>query len=326
MPTRFLHIAFIATLLLSACERERIVDPGPDTTAPLPPTGVVVEGARDGYIFIGWLPGAERDLRGYVVHRAEGDAGATFTVVDTLTVNFIIDEQRSYDTTYFYYITAFDDVGNESVASAMVSARSENRYAPEATRQLSVNGYNDGVHREIRVSWSVVEEADLAGYRLYRSESIFSEADSTLLIAEIDAPFHDDISNVLPGSRYFYGVTAVDRGGWESPLSTLESDFIGMRPTLLSPAHGSKTVVYPMLRWRATDDAQQYLVSVSLSEQTGEVWNAYVSGNGHDTISVRYGGSALTPGERYFWRVSTVTAGNGKPNGISEPWRFLVDD
>jgi fibronectin type 3 domain-containing protein len=244
MPSRFLHIAFIVVLLLSACERERIVDPGPDTTAPLPPTGVVVEGARDGYIFIGWLPGSERDLRGYVVHRAEGDAGATFTVIDTLTVNFIIDEQRSYDTTYFYYITAIDDAGNESVASATVSARSENRYAPDGPRQLSVNGYADGVRSEIRLSWSVVDEADLAGYRLYRSQHAFSEIDSSLLIAEIDAPFLDDV-NVLPGSRYFYAVTAIDHGGWESELSAVESDFMDSVPRFFPPRMAAKRWCIP---------------------------------------------------------------------------------
>ncbi len=328
MPTRFPHtfsVPLVMLLLLASCERERIVDPGPDTTAPLPPAGVVVEGARDGYIFVGWLPGKERDLRGYIVYRAE-DAAGTFAAVDTMMVNFIIDEQRSYDTTYFYFITAYDDAGNESVPSDTVSARSENRFLPDAPRWLSVNGYNDGMKKELRLSWDIVDEADLAFYRVYRDLVPFSEADSMLLHAESNSTFLDDRDGTVPDRRYYYGVTAVDNGGWESALSPLATDFIARRPVPLSPINGAKSVVYPLLRWQGVPDATAYLVSVSLSEQSGELWSGYVSASGQDTLTLRYGGSALTPGERYYWRVSSVTAGNRKPNGISDVEQFVADD
>ncbi|MDT8323903.1 MAG: hypothetical protein RRA94_07335 [Bacteroidota bacterium] len=328
MSPRLQHIAFSAVLLvfLSSCERERIVDPGPDTTAPLPPADVVVEGARDGYIFVGWLHGQERDLRGYIVYRAEGTPPSAFIPIDTLTLNFIIDTQRSYDTTYSYFVTAYDDAGNESIPSRTVSAVSENRYVPDAPRQLSVNGYNDGLRRELRLSWDIVDEADLAYYRVYRDVAPFSEADSALLYAETVGTVFDDNAGMQLDRRYFYAVTAVDNGGWESALSPVESDFIAQRPAPLSPVNGTKTVVFPLLRWRGVPGARQYLLTVALSEETGEVWSGYVNAAGQDTLVLRYGGNALTPGERYYWRVSSVTASNRKPNGISDVQQFVADD
>lgn len=328
MPPRSAHIIFSAMLflLIAGCERERIVDPGPDTTAPLPPADVVVEGARDGYIFVGWLHGQERDLRGYIVYRAEGLPPGDFVPVDTLTRNFIIDEQRSYDTTYAYFITAIDDAGNESVPSDTVSAVSENRFAPDAPRQLSVNGYNDGRRRALRLSWETVEEADLAFYRVYRDRAPIGEADSMLLYLETTGTFFDDSSGVALEARYHYAVSAVDNGGWESTLSPSASDFIARRPVPISPVNGAKTVVFPLLRWAGVPGAVEYLVTVALSEEAGEVWSGYVRAGGEDTLSFRYGGSALTPGERYYWRVSSVTAANGKPNGISDVQQFVADD
>ncbi len=327
MSSRHAHIILVlAALLLAACERERIVDPGPDTTAPLPPAGVIVEGARDGYIFVGWLPGRERDLRGYIVHRSEGTPPGMFTAVDTLTLNFIIDEQRSYDTTYSYYITAIDGSGNESVPSDTVSAISENRYAPDGPRQLSVNGYNDGQRRELRLSWEAVDEADLAFYRIYRDRAPIDAADSTLLFTETVQTFFDDSVGVQTDTRYFYAVTAVDNGGWESALSPMQSDVIARRPVPVFPINGMKTVVFPMLRWTAVSGAASYLVTVALSEDAGEIWSGYVSASSQDTLAFRYNGSALTPGERYYWRVSSVTAQNGKPNGVSDVQQFVADD
>jgi len=73
-------------------------------------------------------------------------------------------------------------------------------------------------------------------------------------------------------------------------------------------------------------EAARYLVSIALSETTGEVWNGYVPAGSADTVRVRYTESPLTPGVTYFWRVSSVTAENGKPNGVSEVRRFIVEN
>jgi hypothetical protein len=313
-------------LLLSSCERERIVDAGPDTTPPLPPAGVVVEGAHDGYIFIGWIRNRETDLRGYIVYRAEHVPPGMFTPVDTLTQNFFIDGQRSYDTTYHYFITALDASGNESIAIDTVSATSPNLSAPDTPLRFSSNGANDGTTLAMNLSWEPVEEADLSSYRIYRSDLPFDAPDPALRIAETDQIFYDDTAGMRIGMLVYYGITAVDRGGRESELSPVLSDLIAHRPVLLAPADNGTSRVFPTLSWLRVPEASRYLVSISLADKTGEVWSGYVPNTAADTVQIRYAATALTPGTRYFWRVSSVTAANGKPNGISEVRRFIVED
>ena len=78
-------------LSFSGCERQRIVQPDDNEFPPLPPAGLLVEGAHDGYIFIGWVKNLERDLSSYVVYRGEGQPSAPFTIIDTLVNNYFID-------------------------------------------------------------------------------------------------------------------------------------------------------------------------------------------------------------------------------------------
>ncbi|MBN1447753.1 MAG: hypothetical protein JXA28_07460 [Bacteroidetes bacterium] len=319
-------LLLLLLLLLSSCERERIVDAGPDTTPPLPPAGVVVEGARDGYIFIGWIRNRESDLRGYIVYRAEHIPPGIFIAVDTLTQNFIIDGQRSYDTTYHYFITALDASGNESIAIDTVSATSPNLSAPDAPLRFSSNGANDGTTQAMHLSWEPVEEADLSTYRIYRSDTPFDTPDPARRVTETEQIFFIDTAGMRIGMLMYYGITAVDRGGRESKLSPVLSDLIAHRPILLTPPDNGTTRVFPTLSWLRVPEASRYLVSISLAEQTGEVWSGYVPNTAADTVQIRYTGTALTPGTRYFWRVSSVTADNGKPNGISAARRFIVKD
>lgn len=324
IPLHSVLVLALALVLGTGCERERIVDPGPDTIAPLPPAGLLVESARDGYIFISWIRNGEPDLRGYVIHRAEESDPALYARVDTVTQFYFIDEQRSYDTTYSYFVTALDESGNESAASDTVSARALNRYTPDPPSGFTVNGFNNGERLMMRLVWSAVNEADLATYRIYKSDTQFASVDPSLLLAEIDATFFDDLAVTQTGRRFFYAVTSVDRGGMESELSHVASDVVSSRPVPVSPMENGTAETYPLFRWQRASEAAEYMLSVSLSENTGEIWSRTMQPDDSDTLSFRYDGSPLTAGEMYFWRVSSVTAANGKPNGVSEARRFQV--
>ncbi|MGB7848184.1 MAG: hypothetical protein WBL63_21415 [Candidatus Acidiferrum sp.] len=66
----------------------------------------------------------------------------------------------------------------------------------------------------VDLSWAMNLENDLAGYRVYRSES--ESARGQLLTQDLlPTPAHRD-SSVFKGRRYWYSVTAVDRAGNES--------------------------------------------------------------------------------------------------------------
>ena len=69
----------------------------------------------------------------------------------------------------------------------------------------------------VDLSWSINLETDLAGYRVYRSEQ--QDTRGELVTPDLlPAPAYRDTS-VLPGRRYWYSVTAVDRAGNESASS-----------------------------------------------------------------------------------------------------------
>ena len=70
----------------------------------------------------------------------------------------------------------------------------------------------------IELSWAISPEGDLAGYSVYRSEG--EDAPGERVSTEIlPSPTFRDIS-VLPGRRYYYRVSALDRAGNESPKSS----------------------------------------------------------------------------------------------------------
>lgn len=74
----------------------------------------------------------------------------------------------------------------------------------------------------VELSWSINLETDLAGYRVYRSDK--QDAPGQLLTSNLlPAPTYRDMS-VLPGHRYWYSVTAVDRAGNESVPSAVSAD------------------------------------------------------------------------------------------------------
>jgi hypothetical protein len=79
-----------------------------------------------------------------------------------------------------------------------------------------------GTPAHIDLSWGIISETDVAGYYVYRSEQV--GVLGTRLNAELLlTPAFRDL-NAVPGRRYFYRVTAVDRSGNESPPSEAASD------------------------------------------------------------------------------------------------------
>jgi hypothetical protein len=95
-----------------------------DVFAPAAPTNVTVASAG-GAVSLFWPSNAERDVVGYYVYRAEGDAGVpgtwtrlTQAVVPRTTYR---DDRVRVGTRYSYRVSAVDRYGNESPPSATAS-------------------------------------------------------------------------------------------------------------------------------------------------------------------------------------------------------------
>jgi fibronectin type 3 domain-containing protein len=132
------------------------------------------------------------------------------------------DTAFEFGKTYVYTVRSVIPAGGNQLASAdsaLAIVTPQDTFPPAPPQGLVVTAVTPpGAPPEVDLSWSTNTETDLAGYRVYRSEQQDTKGHivtSDLLLA----PAYRDTS-VLPGHRYWYSVTAVDRAGNESVPST----------------------------------------------------------------------------------------------------------
>lgn len=96
----------------------------PDTVAPAAPTGLSVISTTSSSINLDWADNAESDLASYDVYRSTVGASGPWGKRNPspLTASNYADTGLNEQTQYWYYVTATDDSGNESVASSVVSS------------------------------------------------------------------------------------------------------------------------------------------------------------------------------------------------------------
>jgi hypothetical protein len=311
----------VLMLVFVSCRRDEVVAPGSDKIPPARPQQLSVAEAMDGYVWLEWKPNSESDLAGYILWRGEEDG--PMSVIDTVEGSSFFDTGLSYDTTYAYCLTAIDKSGNVSKASDTVRARPVNKYAPYAPEVIYVYGHNDDMPY-FDISWSPSTSVDLAGYRVYRSLQTQPREDPSHVVFTTEASQLRDTIGVMPGTVYYYCVTAVDRGAKESDASNAGHDYITAKPELLTPSDGALTPSWLTFQWRSAAGAGQYRLFVSTLPYAAEIWSKTIDAGSADTLEVMYDGNVLTVGRMYYWRVATITKNSSIPNAISQPRMFQV--
>ncbi|MFE7650457.1 fibronectin type III domain-containing protein [Streptomyces phaeoluteigriseus] len=240
----------------------------PDRTAPLAPAAVkAVRG--DGRATVSWARNAEADLAGYRVYRST----STPVAIDTahrisgsapLTGSALTSTGLRNGTKYWFAVTAVDRAGNQSRASANVSAVPADTTPPKAPDVLGADGYGDidlndnGVADpeddlgENHLSWGPSWDDDFstqdtfAGYHVYRATAPggpwtrIRSADARV----VQDNFHADKQAPI-GVTAYYRVTAVDTAGNESTPATTES---GEYARTVASALRPDTGLYPPQR------------------------------------------------------------------------------
>lgn len=132
------------------------------------------------------------------------------------------DTQFEFGKTYAYTVRSAVTAGGrtlESADSAPVVVTPRDTFPPAVPSGLVVEVLPSSAPGAYfaSLSWNISTEADLAGYRVYRSDG--QDAKPQLLTPELLlSPAYRDMS-VQAGHRYSYTVTAVDRAGNESAAS-----------------------------------------------------------------------------------------------------------
>lgn len=171
----------------------------------------------------------------YRVYRADVGAGsasassssataeeAAFQPIALVESNSYTDTNVAVGQNYRYTVRAVAKFGEQSVESLDsngVVIAAKDIFPPASPQNLVaviIPAANDQ-RSYVELSWSISQEADLAGYQVFRStqpDQPGEQVNSELL----SAPTYRD-PNVAVGQRYFYRVRAVDQAGNQSPLS-----------------------------------------------------------------------------------------------------------
>ncbi|MFA5423480.1 MAG: glycoside hydrolase family 30 beta sandwich domain-containing protein, partial [Phycisphaerae bacterium] len=180
-----------------------------DTTAPAAPANLSTSGS-DGFVSLDWADNTEPDLDGYNVYRSTTQGSGYSPIATDVTDSDYLDNAVTNGTTYYYVVTAIDNLSNESDNSNEASATPQDSTAPAAPVNLTAAAGNESVS----LDWNDNIEPDLASYNIYRSD--YSGGGYVL----IDSTLAGDSQYVDNGATNFvtsyYVVTAVDGDDNES--------------------------------------------------------------------------------------------------------------
>lgn len=191
-----------------------------DKTPPIPPGGLSIVDLHTGRdLNLSWTANTtDDDLTGYNLYRSTSSTGPFAKVNTTLLDGRITSYRESglpRDQTFWYYLTAVDQTGNESPPANRVSVTPVDLTPPMRPDILGVNDPGNGV--ALITSWISNAADDLAGFNLYKSPTQ-SGTDQKINTGLVTGTTYSD-SAVTIGAFYWYRVSAVDRYGNESALS-----------------------------------------------------------------------------------------------------------
>jgi len=269
----------------------------PPPTAPAAPTGVTAAGgAKQATISWTAVSGATSyniyyaTTSGVTVGNGIKIAGATSPYVQT---------GLSAGTTYYYIVTAVNNVG-ESTASAQASATTSP--APPAVPAAPTGVTATGGTNQVTVSWPAVSGA--TSYNIYWSTASGVTITSGTKIAGATSPYVQ--TGLAAGTAYYYIVTAVNSSG-ESPASAQASTstsapvpVVPAAPTGVGATGGANQVT---VSWAAVSGATSY--NIYYSTTTGVTTANGTKITGATSPYVQTGLAASTT---YYYIVTAVNS------------------
>lgn len=202
-------------------------EPIADLAAEITPTGVALRWTPPQKTITGSVPAIAR----YEIYRARVQAQAQaapnqLAPIGTVESATYRDSQVEIGQTYLYAVRSVSQYPGKVLSSGdsnVVTVTFQDKFPPAAPQGLVVVAVpaQGETPAHLELSWAISPETDLAGYNIYRSEQV--GVLGTRQNAELlPTPAFRDM-NVVPGRRYFYGATALDRSGNESPASAVAS-------------------------------------------------------------------------------------------------------
>ncbi len=296
----FLLLALTAIISLSSCSE--ITAPA-DNSAPSTPRDFTLIGGGDGQAHFRWEINSEKDFKEYRLYRSVNNTNSFNLLVSIIQTEYL-DRFLEYDTTYYYYLTAVDNAGNESAPTTIIDIQPLNLSAPQPPARLNVSGYNNpqqGI-QEIKLNWVPPDIGDLKSYLVYRSEDSIFTANPSSFIDSTNISFYED-KVVQPNKKYYYKIVAADKGNKLSLPSKVGVDLILSSPNLISPANNTRFSNPKIFNWDGVSGAVSYEVFVGNGPFSDVIWS---SGKIAQT-EASYTGTALQTSKVYYWWVAVYS-------------------
>jgi fibronectin type 3 domain-containing protein len=300
MKIKDIKILFLPTILLliSVLGCSEIIVPE-DIFPPATPRNFTLLGGGDGQVHFRWERNTEPDFKEYRLYRSVNNPNS-FAPLVSLNQTEYVDRFLEYDSIYYYYLTAADFAGNESMPTNIIDVQPLNISAPQPPSRVIVSGLNNPSQGtlEIRISWTPPDIGDLRNYRVYRgTDSVFIPNASSFLDSSSVAVYTDRF--VQLNQKYFYKIIAVDKGFKESFSSKSASDLVLSSPALISPANNTRFVSPKTFKWESVNNAVDYQVFVGNGPLSDIFWS---SGKTKQT-EFNYNGPTLQTSKVYYWWV-----------------------
>ncbi len=132
------------------------------------------------------------------------------------------DLHFEFGTHYLYTVRTVAQFGSDFVESAdsapaIITPRDIFPPAAPTGLEIALVPATPQTPAYVELSWAINQEADLAGYSVYRSDGEDTPGERISTETLLSPTFRD--IPIQPGRRYYYRVSAVDRAGNESPKS-----------------------------------------------------------------------------------------------------------
>ena len=297
--TALLIIGIFSMFLIGCSEITAPEDAFPPDT----PQNFVLLGGGDGQAHFRWEKNIEIDFKAYRLYRSINNITSFSLWVQIYQVEYV-DRFLDYDSTYYYYLTAIDNAGNESLRTNIIDVQPLNISAPQPPSKVNVSGYNNPLQgiQEIKISWVPPDIGDLKNYLVYRGANSSFEPDATSFLDSTNIAVYSD-RLVQLNQEYFYKIIAVDLGLKTSLPSTAASDLVLSSPALISPANNTRFGTPRILKWQSVTDAVDYVVYVGNGPFSDVIWS---SGKVKLT-EIPYTGPTLQSGKVYYWWVGVYS-------------------
>lgn len=259
-----------------------------------------------------WNPHQDTRVIGYVIEKKKtnGQWSELANINSRLLVEYL-DTGLEDNTSYEYRVFAYNANKTYSLPSKSVKATTK----PKPTL-ISNFTATTNVPKQIMLKWDLHPNPEVTQYTLFRSNFESSFFNKLATLPNSTNSYQDAIKD--DGKQYYYKITATDKDGIESlevgPIMGMTLGIPSTPVITYAQIEGNSAV----LRWMPQDDrATEYIVYKKDSRFFGETLRY------NKVLTPEFIDREVTPGEKYYYRVSAVDANGLESKQTQEIMLFL---